>query len=66
MTYLECIWTGQKVLVDSLVGRTEYEGMTGVVLGEAKNGMLLIQLDSELKTFKTPRSIPPYALAKIV
>jgi hypothetical protein len=60
MTYQEALWKGKLVWIVSLMSKrgkmhryvSNYVGRAGRVLGEAKNGMLLIQ-------FKThTRSIP--------
>lgn len=57
MTYQETIWMGRLVWVVSLMSRSgrmhryvrEYVGRGGMVIGEAKNGMLLIQFGKETR-----------------
>ena len=51
MTYQEALWQGKYVWIVSLMSKSgkmhryvrKYVGRGGLVLGEAKNGMLLIQ-----------------------
>jgi hypothetical protein len=69
MTYLEVLWQGKVVQVVTNFNRsgdsvhkyvTRYYGLTGTVLREAKNGMLLIQFD-----FGNPVSIPPCCIRMV-
>jgi hypothetical protein len=61
MTYQEALWQGKVVQVVTNLNKrgsvhkhvTRYYNLTGTVLREAKNGMLLIQFDSG-----NPVSIP--------
>lgn len=58
MTYQECIWKDKSVLVVSLLSKSrkvhmyvrKFVGKTGVVVGESKNGMLLIRFKGNHKT----------------
>jgi hypothetical protein len=68
MTYQEVLWQGKMVQVVSNLSRnkrvhkyvTRFYGLTGTVLREAKNGMLLIQFD-----FGNPIGIPAACLALV-
>lgn len=64
-TYQECIWQDKTVLVVSMMSKSgkvhtyvkRFVGRRGYVLGEAKNGMLLIRFQMS-KRFKKTISIP--------
>ena len=53
MTYQETLWKGKHIRLVSLISKSgkihhqlaKYCGMAGEVLGEAKNGQLLIKFD---------------------
>lgn len=61
MTYQEVIWQGHLVWVTGIMSKSgkchryvrKYVGRGGRVIGEAKNGMLLIQFDRHVR-----RAIP--------
>lgn len=65
MTYQECLWQGKTVLVVSIMSKSgkvhiyvkRFVGRQGIVLGEAKNGMLLIRFQMS-KYFRKTISIP--------
>ena len=65
MTYQETLWQGRYVWVVSLMSRSgkmhlyvrKYVGRVGMVKGEAKNGMLLIQFKNSHGISHT-RAIP--------
>lgn len=60
-TYQECIWQGKTVLVVSMMSKSgkvhayvkRFVGRQGYVLGEAKNGMLLIRFQMTKYFIKT-------------
>ena len=64
-TYQECIWQDKTVLVVSMMSKSgkvhayvkRFVGRRGLVLGEAKNGMLLIRFQMT-KRFKKAIAIP--------
>lgn len=66
MTYQEVLWKGKLVLVTGILSKSgrlhyayrKYVGRGGLVLGEAKNGMLLIQFGNHT------RAIPAGCVAK--
>ncbi len=57
MTYQEALWQGKYVWIVSLMSKSgkmhryvrRYVGRGGLVLGEAKNGMLLIQFTNHTR-----------------
>jgi hypothetical protein len=65
MTYQEVLWKGKQVWVVGILSKSgklhrylrKYVGRDGVVLGESKNGMLLVQFG------KRTRCIPAGCLA---
>lgn len=64
-TYQECIWQDKTVLVVSMLSKSgkvhayvkRFVGRRGTVLGEAKNGMLLIRFQMT-KYFRKEIAIP--------
>ena len=78
MTYQEALWQGKYVWIVSLMSKSgkmhryvrKYVGRGGLVLGEAKNGMLLIQFKNHHGIART-RCIPAgcvvdYSVSKAV
>lgn len=65
MTYQEVLWQGKYVWVTGIVSKSgkchryvrKFVGRGGMVLGEAKNGMLLIQFGKDRQRDKR-RAIP--------
>lgn len=57
MTYQEALWQGKSVFVVSMMTKSgkihqymrEYVGCCGRVLGEAKNGMLLVDFQNRIR-----------------
>jgi hypothetical protein len=57
MTYQEALWKGKRVLIVSLMSKNgrihryvrKYIGRSGMVLGEAKNNMLLVQFENHTR-----------------
>jgi len=69
MTYQETIWKNQIVIVSGIISRSgkmhrdlrKFVGRNGVVIGEAKNNMLLIEFSTRNKDrerIRFLRSIP--------
>lgn len=65
MTYQETLWQGKYVWIVSLMSKSgkmhryvrKYVGRAGLVIGEAKNGMLLIRFKNSYGSTHT-RAIP--------
>jgi hypothetical protein len=66
MTHQEVLWQGRCVIVASLCSKSgklhryvkRYIGLEGFVLGQAKNGMLLIQFSDKFGEREFIRAIP--------